>query len=316
MYFEKLVAKLQTEQQMYKIWLLSQKPDEILRHSREYYVRESILDCLTNDMVEYVLTEEQAKALLDVKSPFKEIYKAFSQYDDMDEIQETIEFIANEKILKSRKPASPITDIERELNGIRTTPEYQEIYKLVEEIEYNQDYSREKMIQVCKYRASLSSKEKYDLLSDDLIEKMYMQDKEDIRTPYIVMAIENSYESDIGNYETIEEAFKVADALWDKNVRNLHKYDMINVISVAHTYHEYVSFYDANYFTYDLKTIMKLEERINGRIKTKWYIQLFGILAAYNEKFCAEFEEIVPDEVMNNLKEIAKKQDFEITKVK
>ena len=115
MYFEKLVAKLQTEQQMYKIWLLSQKPDEILRHSREYYVRESILDCLTNDMVEYVLTEEQAKALLNVKSPFEEIYKAFSQYDDMDEIQETIEFIANEKILKSRKPASPITDIEREL---------------------------------------------------------------------------------------------------------------------------------------------------------------------------------------------------------
>lgn len=101
MYCEKFIEKLQDEHKHYKEWLLVQSPDEILDHAHEYSVRERILGCLTNDLVEYVLTEEQAKALLDVPNPFEVIYVVFSHYDDMDEILESIELIANEKLNNS-----------------------------------------------------------------------------------------------------------------------------------------------------------------------------------------------------------------------
>ena len=228
----------------------------------------------------------------------------------MDEIHETIEYIANEKIKESLKPSKPVTEIEKELDGIRITPQYQEILKLVKEIEYDQDYSREKMIQVCKYSGSLPGKENYDLLSDDLLENMFMHEKENILTPYIISGVEYSFEPDrceyIGHYETIEEAFKAADIFWDENVRGTLKYDKISIISIAHDYREYVTFSCAYHFLDNLRTIMKLEERIDGNIKPKWFIQLFGVLAAYDESFCTAFEEIVSDDALSYLKSLAK----------
>ena len=55
-----LYKKMSAEQEKYRGWLLTQPPEEILKHTYEYTVREDILMSLENND----LTDAQASALM------------------------------------------------------------------------------------------------------------------------------------------------------------------------------------------------------------------------------------------------------------
>lgn len=92
----KLYEKLFAEQEKYKGWLLTQPPEEILRHAYEYSIREDIVLA----MEYHDVSDEQAKALMDSPSPLAEIFRDFEQIegDHMDIIRGCIETRANDII--------------------------------------------------------------------------------------------------------------------------------------------------------------------------------------------------------------------------
>lgn len=70
-----LYEKIFAEQETYRKWLLDQPPEEILKHSYEYIVREDIVLSLEY----HDLTDAQAEALLKSPSPLGDIFKEFEQ---------------------------------------------------------------------------------------------------------------------------------------------------------------------------------------------------------------------------------------------
>ncbi len=100
-----LYEKMSAEQEIYRAWLLSQPPAEILHHAYEYSVREDIVMC----MEELELSHEQAKALLKARSPVADIFKSWQNRETsyMDQIRDTVENRANATIradfIRSRK---------------------------------------------------------------------------------------------------------------------------------------------------------------------------------------------------------------------
>ncbi|HRS64331.1 MAG TPA: DUF3849 domain-containing protein [Spirochaetia bacterium] len=68
-----LYEKMFAEQETYRGWLLTQPPEEILKHTYEYTVREDILMSLENND----LTDAQATALLKSPSPLGDVFKEF-----------------------------------------------------------------------------------------------------------------------------------------------------------------------------------------------------------------------------------------------
>lgn len=84
-----LYQKMFAEQDTYRAWLLQQPPEEILKHTYEYTVREDILLSLeTND-----LTDAQASALLQSPSPLGDVFREFEQKetDYMDTVFSSLE---------------------------------------------------------------------------------------------------------------------------------------------------------------------------------------------------------------------------------
>ena len=72
-----LYEKMAAEQDKYRDWLKSQPPEEILRHTYEYTIREDILMA----MEELELPDAQAKALLASPSPLADAYREFEELD-------------------------------------------------------------------------------------------------------------------------------------------------------------------------------------------------------------------------------------------
>ena len=73
----KIYEKLFAEQQEYKGWLLTQSPEDILKHAYEYTIRDDIVLAM-----EYLdLTDEQAKALIDSEKPLESIFNAFENIE-------------------------------------------------------------------------------------------------------------------------------------------------------------------------------------------------------------------------------------------
>lgn len=70
-----LYEKMFAEQETYRSWLLQQPPEEILKHTYEYTVREDVLLSLEY----HDLTDAQADALLKSPSPLGDIFKEFEQ---------------------------------------------------------------------------------------------------------------------------------------------------------------------------------------------------------------------------------------------
>lgn len=88
-----LYEKVFAEQESYRKWLLEQPPEEILKHSYEYVVREDILLSLEY----HDLTNAQAEALLKSPGPLGDIFKEFEQRetDYMDTVFDTVVCRAN-----------------------------------------------------------------------------------------------------------------------------------------------------------------------------------------------------------------------------
>lgn len=99
-----LYEKMFAEQETYRKWLLEQPPEEILKHSYEYIVREDILLSLEyND-----LTDAQAEALLKSPGPLGDIFKEFEQRetDYMDTVFDTVVCRAN-AVIKAEARQQP-----------------------------------------------------------------------------------------------------------------------------------------------------------------------------------------------------------------
>lgn len=97
----KLYEKMFDEQRLYRDWLLTLPPKEILHHAYEYTVREDIVFTLESRY----LNEQQAKALLGLEAPVTDIFKDFEKRESshMEELLDTIECRANKIILNKNK---------------------------------------------------------------------------------------------------------------------------------------------------------------------------------------------------------------------
>lgn len=92
---EQLYDKMFTAQESFREWLLGQTPDEILRHTYEYTVREDILMIAESDEI----TEDEAKKLLESDTPLDDIFERFDkkERDYMTDLRNTFSEVANEK---------------------------------------------------------------------------------------------------------------------------------------------------------------------------------------------------------------------------
>lgn len=99
-----LYEKVFAEQETYRKWLLDQPPEEILKHSYEYVVREDILLSLEY----HDLTNAQAEALLKSPGPLADIFKEFEQRetDYMDTVFDTVICRAN-AVIKAEARQQP-----------------------------------------------------------------------------------------------------------------------------------------------------------------------------------------------------------------
>lgn len=97
-----LTDKLNAEQDAYRDWLLKQSPEEILKHTYEYTMREDIVFCAE----ELELTEAQMSALLSSPSPMEDIYKEYDKRDSsyMEDIRDSIETRAKEVLAVWQAP--------------------------------------------------------------------------------------------------------------------------------------------------------------------------------------------------------------------
>lgn len=88
-----LYQKMFAEQETYRKWLLEQPPEEILKHTYEYTVREDILMSLEY----HNLTGTQAEALLKSPAPLGDVFKEFEkrETDYMDTVYDSIVCRAN-----------------------------------------------------------------------------------------------------------------------------------------------------------------------------------------------------------------------------
>ena len=100
-----LYQKMAAEQAQYREWLLSQPPDEILRHCYEYAVREDILYSLEENDI----PSEKAKALLKSPTPVADIYNRYEKCESahMEEIRDAVEARADDVIKAEKTKSSP-----------------------------------------------------------------------------------------------------------------------------------------------------------------------------------------------------------------
>ena len=89
-----LYQKMFAEQEQFRNWLLTQPPDEILKHSYEYTTREDILLSLEY----HDLSDKQANALLKSPAPLGDVFKKWEGWETnhMSNIWECVECRANE----------------------------------------------------------------------------------------------------------------------------------------------------------------------------------------------------------------------------
>ena len=97
-----LYDKMSAEQGQYRDWLLTQPPEDILKHAYGYAMREDIL----MEMEELDLSEKEAAALLESSTPLADVYEDFRNREGhMDRVRECIEDLAG-GLLESKREAT------------------------------------------------------------------------------------------------------------------------------------------------------------------------------------------------------------------
>lgn len=96
-----LYEKMSAEQGKYRDWLLSKSPEEILKHTYEYTVREDILMSLEY----HDLTDGQANTLLKSPSPLSDVFKEFENRETeyMDQVWDSVRSRADEVLKREQK---------------------------------------------------------------------------------------------------------------------------------------------------------------------------------------------------------------------
>ncbi len=89
-----LYQKMFAEQEVYRNWLMTLSPKEVLEHGYEYVMREDILLSLEY----HDLNSKQAKALLKSPTPLADVFKKWGSWetDHMEDIWNCVECRANE----------------------------------------------------------------------------------------------------------------------------------------------------------------------------------------------------------------------------
>lgn len=88
--------RMAEEQEAFRQWLLSQKPEVVLDHCYEYAVREDIVMA----MEEHDLSDRQCKALLRSRTPLADVFKTWQTWETghMDDIRACLESRADDMI--------------------------------------------------------------------------------------------------------------------------------------------------------------------------------------------------------------------------
>ena len=96
-----LYKKLFAEQEKFKEWLLTQPPEEILKHAYEYVIREDIVI----EMEFHDLTDDEARALLADAHPLQSIYSVYEDTESshINEIRDCIETRAKACVEEQRE---------------------------------------------------------------------------------------------------------------------------------------------------------------------------------------------------------------------
>ena len=99
-----LYGKLCDEQERYRAWLLSQPSEEILKHTCEYTVRETVLTSFAVRDLPYA----EALALMKSSSPIANIYKDWRErtYQYIDDLWETVDNHAKSALRQEQKKAA------------------------------------------------------------------------------------------------------------------------------------------------------------------------------------------------------------------
>ena len=100
-YNNQLYNKMRAEQDSYRNWILCQSPEEILKHTYEYTVREDIVIC----MEDLELDAERAKALLRSTCPLSDVFHEFRDRETghMEELRDSIETEAGNSLQRQKK---------------------------------------------------------------------------------------------------------------------------------------------------------------------------------------------------------------------
>lgn len=100
-YNHQLYNKMKAEQDSYRKWILCQSPEEILKHTYEYTVREDIVVC----MEDLELDAERAKALLRSTCPLNDVFHEFVDRETghMEELRDSIETEAGNSLQRQKK---------------------------------------------------------------------------------------------------------------------------------------------------------------------------------------------------------------------
>lgn len=99
--YEQLYERMFAEQEKYREWLLTQSPEEVLKHSYEYAMREDILIVFEGSEID----EKHARVLLDKGVTLDDLYNDFIdvETDHMQDIRDTVGSRADRIIRESEK---------------------------------------------------------------------------------------------------------------------------------------------------------------------------------------------------------------------
>ena len=120
---EALSDKMQTEQDRFKVELLKLPPEDILRKSYEYWMREEILLAVN----EHSLTDAQLSALAKLDNPLSAAYQEFldTDHDTLEPLVDSLESLA-ERELRAAEHEQKRPSIREQLKagGSHTAPEH------------------------------------------------------------------------------------------------------------------------------------------------------------------------------------------------